>query len=131
MTEQLKVYIIFVCFVVYLAVLFLLLDYLLKREARRQFYRDLVRLVMLYEQNDLSTCSVQVPKILGPRIVHFASYDAVINDLSNAYYAGLTDYQSMSAYVLSLHRSYCYTDRAVFKLKNKLLNEKSNGGILT
>lgn len=105
--------------------LFYVLDLLLKREALRQFYRDLVRLVILYENNDLLVCPHQVPKILGSRITRFNVYEAVIKDLSNAYEAGLTDYHSMLAYVLSLHRSYCFSNRDLIKFKNKLLKEKT------
>ena len=125
MSEETQAIIVLVSVFISTFCLFYLLDLLLKREAMRQFYRDLLRLVILYENNDLLVCSYQVPKILGSRLVRFASYESVIKDLSNAYEAGHTDYHSMLAYVLSLHRSYCYSDRDLLKLKNKLIKEKT------
>ena len=125
MPVEIKAIIALVSILISWGCLFYLLDLLLKREALRQFYRDLVRLVILYENNDLLVCSHQVPKILGSRITRFHVYEAVIKDLSNAYEAGLTDYHSMLAYVLSLHRSYCFSNRDLIKFKNKLCKEKS------
>jgi hypothetical protein len=125
MSEDLKVCFGFVYLFICLGLISLFLDYFLQREARRQFYRDLVRLVLLYEQSDLLECSIQMPKILGSRIVRFAAYEAVLKDLSNVYHSGITDYHSMLAYVLSLHKSYCYSNRDLIKFKNKLLKEKT------
>lgn len=124
MSDVVKFCLCFAAFGMCLGTIALLLDYLHEREARRQFYRDLVRLVMLYEQSDLLTCSIQIPKILGPRIVRFASYEAVIKDLSNAYEAGLTGYHSLLTFVLALHKSYCYSYSDLKKFKYKLIKEK-------
>lgn len=112
-----------------LGIIAYLLDNFIQKEARRQFYRDLVRLVMLYEQNDLHEISIQTPKILGSRIVRFSSYEAIINDLINAYYTDTHNYHSLLAYVLSLHQSYCFSNRDLIKLKNKLLKEKQKNEI--
>lgn len=125
MNDDWKLCIGFAAFFICLATIAYILDCFIEREARRQFYRDLVRLVMLYEQSDLFEITIQVPKILGPRIIRLASYEAVIKDLSNAYESGLTDYHSMLAYVLSLHKSYCFSNRDLIKFKNKLLKEKT------
>lgn len=125
MTEDLKVCVVFAAFFICISSIALLLDYYLQREAKRQFYRDLVRLVLLFEQSDLLQRTIQVPMILGPRIVRYAAYQAIINDLSQAYYGGSTDYHSLLAYVLSLHKFYCYSYRDLIKFKNKLLKEKT------
>ena len=125
MNEDLKVCLGFAAIFISFAIIAYILDCFIEREARRQFYRDLVRLVMLYENSDLLQCSIQVPKILGPRIVRFASYEAIIKDLLNAYEAGLTDYHSLLAFILSLHKSYCFSNRDLIKFKNKLLKEKT------
>lgn len=124
MNEDLKACFGLAAFFICLAIISYFLDCFMQREARRQFYRDLVRLVLLYEQSDLLQCAIMVPKILGHRIVRFATYEAVIKDLSNAYEAGLTNYHSMLAFVLSLHKYYCYSDRDLIKFKNKLCKEK-------
>lgn len=124
MNEELKVCFVFVAFFLCFGIFAYFLDSFIQRESRRTFYRDLVRLVLLYENSDLVECSIQVPKILGPRIVRFATYEAIINDLSNAYEAGLTNYPCLLAYVFSLHKSYCFSYHDLIKFKKKLYKEK-------
>lgn len=125
MNEDLKICLGFAAFFICIAIIAYILECFIEREVRRQFYRDLIRLIMLYEQSDLLEISIQVPKILGPRIIRFDSYEAVIKNLSNAYETGLTNYHSMLAYVLSIHSSYCFSNRDLIKFKNKLLKEKT------
>ena len=126
MNDELKVCLGFAAIFISFAIIAYILDCFIEREARRQFYRDLLRLVLLYDQPDSFERSIQVPKILGPRIIRFASYAAVINDLSNNYYeAGQDENITFIDYVFSLHRSYCFSNRDLIKFKNKLLKEKT------
>lgn len=125
MNEDIKIVICFVCFFVYMAVLGLILDYILKREAIRQFYKDMIRLIILYENNSQDVFNREMPKILGTRIVRYSTYEKIMHDILFVYNSGSSGFHCALAYALSLHKSYYFSNRDLIKFKNKLLKEKT------